>query len=257
VNPVTVLPEAVKNSAKEIADKLVKSVGLNAGQFCTSPGLLFLIEGRGTEQFLYLLRDGLKGVPAHCMLHPHIKEHYLAARRKQYDGAHHLLVPEITPDNFITPALFSITGKQFIAEPHRQEEVFGAFLQVVRCEDQQEWVQCLSLLNGQLTGSVFYDESEWKRAKTLIPLLRNKVGRLIFNGVPTGVEVSPAQQHGGGFPASTDNRFTAVGADAIARFMHPVSFQNCPEELLPEPLKRTNPLGILRFVNGLLTSEPC
>lgn len=257
VNPITVLPEAVKNSPKEIAGKLVQSVGLNAGQFCTSPGLLFVIEGRGTDAFLYLLRDGLKDVPAQSMLHPRMKEQYLAARQKQYDSAQHLLVPEITPDNSITPALFSVTGKQFIAEPHRQEEVFGSFLQVVRCADQQEWVQCMSLLNGQLTASVFYDESEWKRAKAIIPLLREKVGRIIFNGVPTGVEVSPAQHHGGGFPASTDSRFTAVGADAIARFMHPVCFQNCPEELLPEPLKRTNPLGILRFVNGLLTSEPC
>jgi NADP-dependent aldehyde dehydrogenase len=91
----------------------------------------------------------------------------------------------------------------------------------------------------------------------VLPFLQRKVGRIILNGVPTGVEVSPAQQHGGTFPASTDSRFTAVGADAIARFMRPVTFQNCPDQLLPEALKRHNPYGILRFVNGLFSKEPC
>jgi 2,5-dioxopentanoate dehydrogenase len=88
----------------------------------------------------------------------------------------------------------------------------------------------------------------------LLSKLQSKVGRILFEGVPTGVAVTEAMQHGGPFPASTDSRFTSVGTDAIYRWLRPVAFQDCPNELLPDALKNENPLGILRNVDGNLTT---
>ena len=140
--------------------------------------------------------------------------------------------------------------------PKLHREVFGPFSMVVQCQDRTEMRRILKRLEGQLTGTVLGEIKEMKDYGDVIEALRGRVGRIIHNGVPTGVEVCPAMQHGGPFPASTDSRFGAVGASAIRRWVRPVSYQDWPQELLPDALKDKNPLGILRMVNGSYSNSP-
>lgn len=258
VNPIVVLPQALKHSGDAIAEKMTASVGLNAGQFCTSPGLLFMVENADADAFIEKLTDRLSKVPDQVMLNPAIHEQYETAKASQRPGADALVDPSLaTNPNSISPAVFSISGTEFLQNDHRQEEVFGSFLLLIRCSDEAEMRACVERLRGQLTASVFTEPGEYDLAAHYLNLLERKVGRVIVNGVPTGVEVSPAMQHGGTFPAATDSRFTSVGAHAVLRFMRPVSYQNVPDELLPESLKRINPLQILRFVNDNWSTGSC
>lgn len=257
VNPIVVLPKAMELRPDEIASSIAASVALNAGQFCTSPGLLFVIDTAASEAFLRKLTDLMNEVPEQTMLHPAIKKQYEAAKEAQRADAEILSENTDQSLNTIRPAVFSISGEAFIAEENRQEEVFGSFIMVVRCAHEEELRAALAVLHGQLAAALFADLSESGLASQCLHYLNKKAGRIVMNGVPTGVEVSPAQQHGGPFPATTDSRFTSVGNSAIARFMRPVAYQNFPDEWLPEPLKAQNPLNILRFVNGLWTRDPC
>ena len=130
------------------------------------------------------------------------------------------------------------------------QEVFGPYSLVVKCKDLGQIEEIISHLEGQLTATFMATEAELLGNKSLVESLRQKVGRLLFNGVPTGVEVSSAMQHGGPFPASTDSRFTSVGPDSIKRFVRPASYQSFPDSLLPDELKSTNPLKIWRLVDN-------
>ena len=157
--------------------------------------------------------------------------------------------------NFARQTIMQVTGQRFLEEPTLQNEVFGPFSVVVICQSIGELESCLDQLHGQLTASVFGSIKEFSGHKLLLSKLEEKVGRIIFNGVPTGVEVCTSMQHGGPYPSSTDSRFTAVGSDAVLRFVRSVSYQNCPQELLPESLRDRNSLGILRRINGELTTK--
>ena len=150
------------------------------------------------------------------------------------------------------PAVAFTSGENFLSRSKLQEEVFGPFTMVVKCKDYTELNQVADQLHGQLTATIMGTESDLSQWSDLIDTLQEKVGRLLFNGVPTGVEVGYAMQHGGPFPATTDSRFTSVGTDAIKRFARPIAFQNCPDELLPDALKDANPLKINRTVDGEL-----
>ncbi|MFO0378444.1 MAG: aldehyde dehydrogenase (NADP(+)), partial [Cyclobacteriaceae bacterium] len=148
------------------------------------------------------------------------------------------------------PMVVSVSAKEFLKNPLLAEEVFGPFSLIVKCADRNELHTVVNLLHGQLTCSVMGSEAEIAEYESMINVLVEKAGRLIINGVPTGVEVCPSMNHGGPFPATTDSRFTAVGTDAIKRFARPVAFQNFPNALLPDELKDGNPLGIWRVANG-------
>jgi len=149
----------------------------------------------------------------------------------------------------------TVEGKTFLENSTLHHEVFGPYSLVVQCKDEAELREINSKLEGQLTGTVISDENEISNYVSLIHELENRVGRIIFNGVPTGVEVCASMLHGGPYPASTDSRFTAVGVDSIKRFVRPFSFQDWPNELLPTELKNSNPLGILRTVDGKKTLD--
>ena len=149
-----------------------------------------------------------------------------------------------------SPFLSSVTGEYFLANPELQKEIFGPASLIVECKDHGELLKAVNALEGQLTGTVIADENDLSTYKNCIDALENKVGRILFNGVPTGVEVGYAMVHGGPFPATSDARSTSVGADAIKRFVRPLCFQDCPAELLPDALKNENPLHIMRRVNG-------
>ena len=135
-------------------------------------------------------------------------------------------------------------------------EVFGPFSLFVRCDSIKQMNELIKILPGQLTGTLLSDNEDENKLKKIVKELKNKVGRLLFEGVPTGVAVTKAMQHGGPYPASTDGRFTSVGTDSIYRWLRPIVFQDCPNILLPIPLKDENPLGLERLINGKLTNKP-
>jgi NADP-dependent aldehyde dehydrogenase len=152
-------------------------------------------------------------------------------------------------------SLAKTTGKNFSENRSLQNEVFGPTSLVIVCEDENELKSSLQLLNGQLTATVMGTEDDFKKFQNCIDLLIERVGRIIYNGVPTGVEVSHAMMHGGPFPATTYSHFTSVGTEAIKRFLRPVCYQDCPNELLPDALKDENPLHIMRKLNGEFTRD--
>jgi 2,5-dioxopentanoate dehydrogenase len=253
-NPIVFTTAALSQRSEAIAREVAASIATDAGQFCTSPGLLFVSASEIADSFMEQLTKELSGIALQPMLHPGIFKQYKQQAELQIDGAEVLLDGQRS-DTHIRPSLIRVSGEQFLAEPVRQEEVFGSFATLVVCEDDSELKTCLSTLNGQLTASIYLQEEEMSGDWVLA--LRRFAGRIIANGVPTGVTVTLAMEHGGPFPSSNHPCTSAVGPDAVKRFLRPVSFQNCPDQLLPEALKRTNPLGILRFVNGFLSAECC
>ena len=158
-------------------------------------------------------------------------------------------------DNRGRATLVSVSGKSFINNPKLSEEVFGPYSLIIKCQNKSEIDQALNCLDGQLTGSIIGDNSELSSYDSAVKIIEKKVGRLIFNNVPTGVEVCPSMQHGGPYPASSDSRFSSVGTAAIKRFVRPITYQSWPNDKLPDELKDDNPLNIWRVVDGQLTKD--
>ena len=253
VNPVVILPKAVSEKGKEWAKTLSGSINMGAGQFCTNPGLILGIAGDDLDQFGKELSRELLSQESSCMLHPNIAEAFHTGSRKMLDekGVEMLaLEMENHGENHGRQALVKVNGTDFIENKRLHQEVFGPFSMLVCCRDLEELTAIVNNLEGQLTGTVLAQQDEAQNYKPLIQALSSRVGRIIFNNVPTGVEVCGAMQHGGPFPASTDSRFTAVGVHAINRWVRPFAYQDWPSDLLPEALQDDNPLGILREVNG-------
>ena len=253
VNPVVILPKAVSEKGKEWAKILGGSINLGAGQFCTNPGLILGIAGDDLDQLGKELSRELLSQDSSCMLHPNIAEAFHTGSRKMLDekGVEMLaLEMENHGENYGRQALVKVSGTDFIENKILHQEVFGPFSMLVCCRDKEELTAIVNNLEGQLTGTILALPDEVQNYNPLIKTLSSRVGRIIFNNVPTGVEVCAAMQHGGPFPASTDSRFTAVGVHAINRWVRPFAYQDWPKELLPEALKDSNPLGILREVNG-------
>jgi NADP-dependent aldehyde dehydrogenase len=257
INPVVLLPSALELDAGW-ANAYAGSVTLGTGQFCTNPGLIIAVNGAPLDTFRTALARAISEIPTSCMLDTSIAQEYRRMRTLllQQPGVT-IEQPIVKPEavNRVPPTVAGVSAADFLDNPVLQQEVFGPFTLVVACEDQIEMQQVIASLEGQLTGSVLGNASEFKNAAALIESLQDRVGRLLFNGVPTGVEVCPSMHHGGPFPATTDSRFTAVGTDAIKRWVRPVSFQNCPEFLLPECLKNSNPGSAWRLINGTYSTD--
>lgn len=253
VNPVILLPDSLETDYKKTAQLLASSITLGVGQFCTSPGLILAVEGAALSSFAVELSAEIKKSAPGTMLHQGIADHY-ATRSKQALAQQGItVVAQATAEGTAAqgrPTIASVSAKEFLKNPLLAEEVFGPFSLIVTCTDRNELHTVVNTLNGQLTASVFGHDSEVAGYEGMLNVLKEKAGRLIVNGVPTGVEVCRAMNHGGPFPATTDSRFTAVGTDAIKRFARPVAFQNFPQTLLPDELRDGNPLGIWRVVNG-------
>jgi alpha-ketoglutaric semialdehyde dehydrogenase len=253
INPVILLPKTLKRDAVATASKLAGSITLGVGQFCTNPGLILAVEDEGLKAFMTALSaEIVKCAPAK-MLHQGIADNY-TKRLTATLGQKGLTVEGKSASEGGASegrALVASTpAANFLKNPALAEEVFGPLSLVIRCADINELSTVVNHLHGQLTASVFADESELADHHGFLNVLKEKAGRLIINGVPTGVEVVPAMQHGGPYPSTTDSRFTSVGTDAIKRFVRPVSFQNFPDSLLPDELKAANPLGIWRYFNS-------
>ncbi len=253
INPVILLPETLSRESDAWAQKLAASITLNVGQFCTSPGLIIGINDEALAHFSDCLSKAINSISSGIMLHAGIAANYSKKLKQTLEQStvEKLSQPQQSANsNQGTAVVASVSASEFLKNPILEEEVFGPFALIVKCVDRNELIQTINYLQGQLTATVIGDEKELSNNKDIVELISAKAGRLIINGVPTGVEVCPAMNHGGPFPATTDSRFTAVGIDAIKRFARPVSFQNFPQSLLPDELKDGNPLNIWRLVNN-------
>ncbi|WP_461533391.1 aldehyde dehydrogenase (NADP(+)) [Sinomicrobium sp.] len=259
VNPVVVLPSALREKRDFWAEQYAGSITLGTGQFCTNPGLLLGIEGRELDSFIEALGEAIGQRQASCMLHPNIKSQYLEKRDEVLSLPDHAIVTAPEPEaegNFALPHIIAVDAESYMKNRLYQQEVFGPFSIVVKCKNKTQLIEVLQNLEGQLTGTVLSENtSELQEFSTVINVLKERVGRLIFNGVPTGVEVCAAMVHGGPFPASTDSKFTSVGLTAVQRWVRPIAFQNWPDTLLPDALKNNNPLNIVRNLNGVMTKN--
>ncbi len=254
-NPVFVLPGALEARGVEIAQGLAGSVTLGVGQFCTNPGLVLTVEGPAFTAFRDAAAEAVSGKPVGTMLHAGIQSAYEAGIRtlSGVDGvtvAAEAPATETEPGCAGIPRLLTTTSATLFANPFLQEEVFGPSTLLVACATPEEFEAVAASLEGHLTATVFGTETELADYAGLITLLERKVGRLVFNGYPTGVEVCDAMVHGGPFPATTDSRTTSVGTAAIERFLRPVCYQDWPDALLPPALQNANPWQIERLVNA-------
>ncbi|MEO6003759.1 MAG: aldehyde dehydrogenase (NADP(+)) [Opitutus sp.] len=247
LNPVVVLPEALAERGTAIADGLANSATFGMGQFCTKPGLVFGLAGPAWEAFAKKVGSLIGEVPPGVMLH--------AGIRAAYDRG----IAGLENVEWLSRGsahVARVDAATFRARPELAHELFGPFSLLVTARDLPELLSLIEPLDGQLTASIHGTPRELASAGELVTALTRKAGRLVCNGFPTGVEVSPAMTHGGPYPATTDMRFTAVGTAAILRWVRPVTYQSFPAALLPPALQDSNPLGLLRLVDGNYTREP-
>jgi len=237
LNPVIILPSALENDAASIAEKLVASITTDAGQFCTKPGVILLPENSSTDNFLNVLSRAMESVIPVPMLHRgiHGNFHEGVEKLSSHPAVKVIASKPAEPSTLQgTPHLFLTDQKSFLADEALRHEFFGPLSIFVRYETTDAIEPILRSLSGQLTASVFCNDDD-ATAASLLPLLGEIAGRVVFNGVPTGVEVNAAIQHGGPWPACSDSRFSAVGPDALLRFVRPVAWQNLPGD----PFQRT------------------
>jgi len=258
VNPVILLPEKIKENPSTLAATIAGSINLGAGQFCTNPGILIALKSPESEAFKTELAAQIRKLLPEPMLHSNISNTFT---RKTKDFLDEHVIQKLAESDLEAgelrgkPVLAEVSGKDFIANPGLAEEIFGPFSLLIECDGESEMLQVLKSFSGQLTASVFGTSGDITAFRKQIEIIQEVVGRLIFNGMPTGVEVCYSMQHGGPFPATTDGRFTSVGVDAIKRFVRPVALQDAPDDYLPDELKDANPLNIWRRIDGQMTKE--
>ncbi len=259
INPVFAFTNALEQRAEALAVEYAASLTLGVGQFCTNPGVFIAVKGDGIERFKTTLNKAIEPLSPTTMLNKGIYKQYEQNKSllHQQEGVSVLAeAKDAGMEGQGRAKVLYVPAKVFLSNPVFNEEVFGPFGIVVEAENYGEVYDFARQLKGQLTTTLTATEDDLIDHPDIVDCLKDKVGRLLFNGMPTGVEVVNAMHHGGPFPASTDLRFTSVGPDAIKRFVRPISFQNWPEQLLPDELKDSNPLHILRFVDGLFTQQP-
>jgi len=256
-NPVFVLPGAFRQGVAALAANLFGSVTLAAGQMCTKPGIVLLPDAPDAAALTDELRTLAQQSPAFTMLTGGIAREYGRAVKERAgrvtlaaDSPHRDHAQEREPHFHSHAKLFSATVEQLVADPELADEIFGPDTLLVSCASTQDYLRAAEALDGHLTATILGTEEDLAQHRELVRLLEQKAGRLIFNGVPTGVEVCHAMVHGGPYPSTSDARFTSVGSLAIFRWARPVCFQNFPQALLPEELQDANPMGIARMWDG-------
>jgi NADP-dependent aldehyde dehydrogenase len=255
INPVILFPEALHGQAEDLAQKLASAICLGAGQFCTNPGLMLAVASPGLDRFIGSLATAISQAAPGTMLTPGIFKNYqtLSAAAIAQPGVQVLaqaVVPGTEWHNQSQAIITTITASAFLKDPVLSEEVFGPYSLLVVADDMAQLEEVIGNLKGQLTVTVAALEPELEQYTMLLQTLTDISGRIILNGVPTGVEVCAAMQHGGPYPATNDSRFTSVGTAAIYRFVRPVAWQDWQQQLLPDELKDGNPLAIWRKVNN-------
>lgn len=237
VNPMFLLPKALKTRGAEIAAGWADSLTMGAGQFCTNPGIAVVINGTETDAFIEAISQALQPIDPQTMLTDGIAAAYRAGRDRVAGttGVQEVLTSMCHQRN-ATPYLFAATGKAWLANETLWEEVFGPLGLIVQASDVDEMEAIARSLQGQLTCTLHLDEADMQLGQRLMPILERKAGRVLANGFPTGVEVCDSMIHGGPYPASTNFGATSVGTLSIRRFLRPVCYQNLPDALLPDDL---------------------
>lgn len=257
INPVILLPGALRVRGEQVATELAASVVLGVGQFCTNPGLIIGIQSADFDSFVENLCQRMRDVPPQTMLNAGALESYGRGLESllAHPGVTRLVGCEQSGRQAHTQVFKADVSLLLTGDELLQEEVFGPVTVVVAVADRAELMRALHGLRGQLTATLIGEPSDLMASTDILSLLEEKVGRLLLNGYPTGVEVGEAMVHGGPYPATSDARGTSVGSLAIDRFLRPVCFQNFPDALLPDALKNNNLLGIERLVDGVHTRE--
>jgi len=258
INPVLLLPEALEARAEKIAEQYAGSITMGAGQFCTNPGLLLGIASEGLTRFKTALAEKAAEISSATMLTEGICKNFQSLSSGILEEQEVTLI--VKSDKAVAGAsnqalatIAEVSAKAFLANPKLKEEVFGPWSLLVVAENAEELEAVLDYAGGQLTLSVMAEDNELGTYKSLLDKAEDITGRILLNGVPTGVEVCAAMQHGGPFPATNDSRFTSVGTTAIRRFVRPLSWQNWNRSLLPAALQDGNPQGIWRMVDNTMT----
>jgi NADP-dependent aldehyde dehydrogenase len=257
-NPVFILSRALRERGSQLAAGLYGSFTLGAGQFCTKPGLVFLPQQAETEAFVEELRGMISSSAEFNLLTPGIAANF----RKAISARQSSKVVDVRTGAdtagkcLASAALMEVDIRVLLKHPYLGEEVFGPTTSIIRYGEREAMIEAAEALDGHLTATLLGSEEDLAENRDLIAILDRKAGRVIFNGFPTGVEVSHAMVHGGPYPATSDSRFTSVGSGAIFRFARPVCYQGFPQAMLPEELRDENPLGILRMIDGMLTRDP-
>ncbi len=259
-NPVFILSGALRERAETMAAGLHGSFTLGAGQFCTKPGIVFLPESAGAAVFVDKLKQLVEeSAPFHLLtgvIHSSFRES--VAGRRTTDGVS--VVAEkpagVQSNEFSAGAtLFETDAATFLQNPGLECEIFGPATQLVRNATREQLLEAAGNLEGHLTATILGTDDDLRDYKELVAILENKVGRLVVNGFPTGVEVGHAMVHGGPYPSTSDGRSTSVGSRAIFRFTRSICYQGFPDAALPDEVKDSNPLGIWRMVDGEMTRE--
>jgi NADP-dependent aldehyde dehydrogenase len=260
INPVFVLPGALAQRGKQIAEGLKNSVTLGVGQFCTNPGLVVGLEGEATRTFVSGVADLIAAAAPGTML-------YDGIRRAYHDGVKSFArVPGVkvaaqskeqadASKTQAAPTLFTADADTFLSNRKLGEELFGPSTLVVTGRAKADMERIARSLEGHLTATIHGTPQDLVEYRDLIDILQQKVGRLIFNGFPTGIEPCNAVHHGGPYPATTDARTTSIGTAAVERFVRPICYQDFPQAALPPELKDENPMKIWRLVDGQMTKD--
>jgi len=256
VNPVFILPNALGQRGAQIAAGLHGSITLGVGQFCTNPGIVMLPAGQGGDGVADALGEKLLATAPAAMLNRNILQTYakvVAARAG--DARVRNVAAGKQPDNAAVPAMFEVDAKTFLKTPELSEEMFGPASILVRYEGLDQALALAERMEGNLTATIHYAPGDEGACAKLIAALETRVGRIVFNGYPTGVEVCQAMVHGGPYPSTSDGRSTSVGGRAIDRFARAVCYQDAPASVLPEELRDGNPAGVMRVLNGVRGRE--
>ncbi len=256
INPVFLFPERLEDQAENIAAQYVDSVNLGTGQFCTKPGVVFSIKSASFDVFIEAASKKISETGGGAMLHKGIKSNYDQSVLDISEEDHIQVISSGTGEgeSIGKANLLRTDGASFIRNKKLQTELFGPASIIVECEDEEQLQLVARSLHGNLTATLQASPGDLENSKTLLRILERKVGRLLVNGFPTGVEVCHSMVHGGPFPATTDSRFTSVGTSAIKRFLRPICYQNFPGSLLSKDLQNDNELELWRKVDGSVSN---
>lgn len=253
VNPVFILPHALEQRGAQLAAGLHGSITLGVGQFCTNPGIVLAPAGKSGDSMAAELAEKLRGTAPAAMLNSHILGSYRkVVKARQGDARVRCLGAGEETANRASAALFEADAETFLKTPELSEEMFGPASILVRYQSIDQALQLARTMEGNLTATIHYAPGDEADCARLVAALETRVGRIVFNGYPTGVEVCQAMVHGGPYPSTSDGRSTSVGGRAIDRFVRAVCYQDAPQTTLPEELRDGNPAGITRLVNGQL-----
>tara|TARA_R110000868_G_scaffold264879_1_gene523513 strand:- start:29647 stop:31188 length:1542 start_codon:yes stop_codon:yes gene_type:complete len=257
-NPVFILPGALQDKAASIADGMAGSITMGVGQFCTNPGLCFVQKSENLDKFYTQLKNKISKTAAGTMLTRNIKKAYDKGiqKNKNIDEVEEFVIglaEEST--NSSSPRIFKTSIDNYMKNHSLSEENFGPSSVLVEVKSKESILEAAKNLEGHLTATIFGTAADFLEYSELFDILELKVGRIVINGYPTGVEVCHSMVHGGPFPATTAPNSTSVGAGAIKRFVRPVCYQDYPQSKLPDALKNENPFHIWRLVNGNFTQS--